>query len=329
MSGIATGTALLIGAGVSAAGGLGAAALESNAAGKAAKTQAGAAEQAAQLQGALGQESLGYENYQYQQDRANEQPFLQSGANSLSSLDYLLGLNSPNGTTGAGSASGGQTLSIPGVAGSTSLPGVQPLTGTANTNLGAFGSLMQGYQGGQFQAPTAAQAAQSPAEQFQLQQGEKALQGSAAANGSLLTGGTQTALNQYAQGVASTNYNNVYNQALQQYNTNYNTWANQQANQFNRLATLAGAGQTAAQTLGSQGLQSAGQVSSTLGQTGQEVGQQYNNAAAATASGYVGGANAWGQGIGSAAGSLGQIPLLLSLLQKQPGTNTGDPGVSF
>lgn len=328
MSGIATGTALLIGGGLAAGGSLGASALESNAAGNAADKQASAAEQAAQLQAELGQESLGYENYQYQQDRANEQPFLQSGANSLATLDYLLGLNSPNSgaggsATGAGSASNPQTLSIPGVSGSTSLPGVQALTGTANTNLGAFGSLMQNYPGGQFTAPTAAQAAQQPGYQFALNQGENAVQAGASANGSLLTGGTLNAEQQYGQGLANTNYNNVYNQALQQYNTNYNTWANNQANQFNRLATLAGAGQTTAAQLGSAGLQSAGQVANTLNSTGQQVGQQYNNAAAATASGYIGQANAWGQGINGAAGSLSQLALLSSLLNGG-GTNGPD-----
>jgi hypothetical protein len=323
MSGIATGTALLIGSGVAAAGGIGSAALESSAANKAASTQASAANRAATLQADLGQESLQDENYQYQQARADQLPYLQSGANSLSSLDYLLGLQSPNGapgsTTGAGSASNPQTLSIPGVQGGVTLPGVSGVTGTANTNLGAFGSLMQGYQGGQFTAPTAAQAQATPGYQFALNQREGALQAGAAANGSLLTGGTLNAEQQYGQGLANTNYNNVYNQALQQYNTNYNVWANQQANQFNRLATLAGAGQTSAQQLGSEGLQSAGQVANTLSNTGQQVGQQYNNAAAATASGYIGSANAWGQGIGGATGNLSQLALLSSLMKQGGG----------
>jgi hypothetical protein len=332
MSGIATGTALLIGGGLSAAGALGSSAMESNAAGNAASTQANAAEKAATLQADLGQEGLQNENYQYQQARADELPYLQSGANSLSTLDYLLGLNSPNGTSGAnaGSASGPQTLSIPGANGSVTLPGVSGVTGTANTNLGAFGSLMGAYPGGQFTAPTAAQAQQTPGYQFALNQGENAVQAGASANGSLLTGGTLNAEQQYGQGLANTNYNNVYNQALQSYNTNYNTWSNNQANQFNRLATLAGAGQTSAQQLGSQGLQSAGQVANTLQNTGQEVGQQYNNAAAATASGYVGQANAWGQGLSGATNNLSQLAMLSQLLNQNNsgGTNAG-PGNSF
>src|SRR5262249_46306478 len=72
-----------------------------------------------------------------------------------------------------------------------------------------------------FTAPTAAQAAATPGFQFQLQQGLNALQNSAAARGGLLSTGTAKNLNNYAQGVASTNYQNTFNNALQAYNTNY------------------------------------------------------------------------------------------------------------
>ncbi|MFC5861096.1 hypothetical protein ACFPT7_02195 [Acidicapsa dinghuensis] len=306
-------------AGVGALGSLGSAAMESSAADKAAETQANAAQQAEQLQGDLGQESLGYENYQYQQDRANEQPFLQSGANNLATLNYLLGQGSPNaipgGTgTGAGSASSGQTLSIPGINGSVSIPGVQGLTGTPNTNLGAFGSLLQQYPGGQFTAPTAAQAAQTPGYQFALNQGENAVQASAAANGSLLTGGTLNAEQQFGQGLANTNYNNVYNQALQSYNTNYNTWANNQANQFNRLAAMAGMGQTSAQKLGAAGMQSAGQVAQTLGNTGAAIGQDNMNAASATATGYLNSANTWGGAFNGIGNNVSQLGMLYAMM---------------
>ena len=313
MSGIGTG--LAIAGGIGATAGIGAAAIQSNAVGKAASTQANAATQAAQMQAQLGQESLQNENYQYQQGRANEMPWLQGGANSLSSLEYLMGLD--NSATGQGTQAGGQTLSIPGVQGGVTLPGVQGISASPNTNLGAFGSLMKGYGGGQFQAPTAEQARLTPGYQFGLQQGEGALQAGAAANGNLLTGGTQTALNQYGQNYADTNYNNVYNQALQTYNTNYNVWANDQANQFNRLSSLAGGGQTAAQNLSSAGQNEAGQVANTLSNTGQQVGQNMNNAAAATASGYIGSANAWGGALNNSGNSLMQMMMLNQMFGNQ------------
>jgi hypothetical protein len=55
-----------------------------------------------------------------------------------------------------------------------------------------------------FQAPTAAQAEATPGYQFQLQQGNQAIQNSAAASGNLLSGGTSAALDQYSQRLAST-----------------------------------------------------------------------------------------------------------------------------
>ena len=319
MSGIATGTALLIGGGVAAAGGIGAAALESNAAGNAASTQANAADYAANIQGQLGQESLANEVEQYQQAQANDEPWLQTGANSLATLSNLLGLSAAPGST----SSPGSTLSIPGVNGTVTLPGVTGLKGTASTSDGAFGSLMSAYPGGTFSAPTAAQAAQTPGYQFALDQGEKAVQAGASANGSLLTGGTLNAENQYGQNLANTNYNNVYNQALQTYNTNYNTWSNQQANEFNRLAALSGMGQTTAAQLGAAGLQSAGQVANTLTNTGAQIGQDYNNAAAATASGYIGSANAWGGALNGAGNSLSQMLMLQQLMGQQNNNNPG------
>ena len=323
--------ALAIGAGLSAAGALGSAAIGANAAGDAASTQANAANRAATLQADLGQESLQNENYQYQQDRADQLPYLQSGANANATLDYLLGLTSPNasgpsGGDGFGSAGAPETLSIPGANGSVTLPGVKGVTGTASTNLGQFGQLMEQYPGGPFTAPTAAQAAETPGYQFALDQGTRALDAGAAANGSLLTGGTGQALEQFGQGLANTNYNSVYNRALQTYDTNYNTWSNQQANQFNRLAALANAGQVSAQQLGNAGLTSAGQVANTLANTGQQVGQNINNAAAATASGYIGQANAWGGALGGIGNNFSQLALLQQLMGQSNGGAYGPVG---
>lgn len=315
MSGVMTGTA--IAAGIGAAGSLGAGALESSAAQSAAQTQAQAAEHAANVQGQLGQESLANTIQTQEQNRADQQPWLQSGANSTATLDYLMGLGQPS--SPSGTAQPGQTLSIPGISGTVQTPGVTPLNGTASTNLGTMGSLMQAYPGGKFAAPTAAQAEATPGYKFALNQGEGAVQAGAAANGSLLTGGTLNAEQQFGQGLADTNYNTTYNQALQGYNTNYNTWANDQANKFNRLAAVSGMGQTSAQTLGNQGLMASGQVASTLGQTGQQLGMDYQNAAAATASGTIGSANAWGQGISGAAGMPSQMMMMQQMMSRQQG----------
>lgn len=166
---------------------------------------------------------------------------------------------------------------------------------------------------GQFTAPTAAQAAQTPGYQFALQQGLGALQANAAARGTLLTGGTGQALEQYAQGLASNTYQQTYNNALTQYQTAYNQFQQNQANLYNRLAGLSGTGQVAANTLGQQAGQMAGLGTQTYLQGAAQQGQSLQNAAAATASGYVGAANA-GAGAFS---NLGNYLTLYGLMNSQ------------
>lgn len=166
----------------------------------------------------------------------------------------------------------------------------------------------------QFQAPTAAQAAATPGYQFQLQQGENALQNSAAAQGNLLSGGTGAALEQYGQGLASENYQQVYNNALTQYQQSYNQFENNQANEYNRLAGLAGTGQTAASQLGSLGQSAASNVGGIDIAGGAQQGQSLQNAGAATASGYAGLANSLGGGVASGANALSENALLSGLL---------------
>src|SRR5579863_7596324 len=119
-------------------------------------------------------------------------------------------------------------------------------TNTLSSLLGTPGQgLLQNWTG-QFTAPTAAQAEQTPGYQFQLQQGLGAAQNSAAGQGSLLSGRTLADLNNYAQGTASTNYQNTFNNALTQYQSAYNTFLNNQNNQYSRLMGLSGEGLQAA-----------------------------------------------------------------------------------
>lgn len=353
MSGIATGTALAIGGIASAGGGLASSLIGSNAAGNAASTQAQSANYAANLDYQQAQQALGFNEQVYNNNQKQEGPYLQAGEGGLANLSYLLGIplggngaavpGAPTGTgaPGApGSTSGANNALLNGVgdpspilrgnstqpqvntpsgapsaiAGTaTTTPNVPSLSSLVNPALGAEGSLLQPWTG-TFQSPTAAQAAAYPGEQFQQQQGEKAIQTSAAANGTLLSGGTEKALDQYSQGLASTDYQNVYNNMLNNYTLGYNQFENNQSNTYNRLASLAGLGQTSTAQLGSLNNQSAGQVSNTLLTSGQQIGQQVNNAGAARASGYVGQANALAGGIGGATSSLSNLGLLQSIL---------------
>jgi hypothetical protein len=219
------------------------------------------------------------------------------------------------------------TQGLPGNAGSPSVNPPPSLNTTPNTNLGGYGSLMAPFPGGQFSAPTLQQAEQTPGFQFQLQTGDQALQQSAAARGNLLTGGTAEALQNYGQGLAQTDYQNVYNNALNTYGTNYNAYNQQQTNQFNKLASLSGMGQQTASTLGNLGQNASNSVASNLLNTANSMGSAYQNAAAANASGIVGSANAWGGALGSASNNFSQLAMLQSLLGGGGGASSGIGGL--
>ena len=72
-----------------------------------------------------------------------------------------------------------------------------------------------------FQAPTLAQAQQTPGYQFTLGQGTQAINENAAATGNLMSGNTGTALENYGQGLAWTTYQQDYQNALNTYMANY------------------------------------------------------------------------------------------------------------
>lgn len=157
-----------------------------------------------------------------------------------------------------------------------------------------------------FQAPTANQAAATPGYQFLQQAGQNAIQNSAAAQGNLLSGSTLKGLDAYSQGLASTNYQNAYNNALNQYNTNYGAFQNNRTALQGGLQNLASGGQQAATTLGSLGSSQAGQIANTNLGSAQSLASLLGQKGAATASGYVGGANSWIQGLGGATNALSQ-----------------------
>lgn len=94
-------------------------------------------------------------------------------------------------------------------------PTATPFTGTAPTAQ-PFGT---------FTGPNPAAVASDPYYQFRLQQGNQAIQRSAAARGTLLNGGTLKSLANYSQGLASEEGQNAFNRALESYNANRATAA--------------------------------------------------------------------------------------------------------
>jgi len=145
---------------------------------------------------------------EYDQTRADQQPWRDAGYSALGRMSDLLGLSGHTGADG-------------------------------------YGSLNQRFTPGDLQ--------NDPGYQFELAQGTKTLQNSAAARGGLYSGATLKALTQYGNDYAGTKYNEAYNRFNQDQNTTYN-----------RLASQAGLGQVSTQQVDAAGQHMADQVGSNL-----------------------------------------------------------------
>lgn len=293
MSGAISATTLGIIGGITAAGGVASSVIGANAAGDAASTQANAANNAQQLQAKEAQDALDFQKQQYTTSQANEAPYLAAGGQGLNALQYGLGVG-----------------------------------GTANGSGVAQGSLTTPY-GQSFSAPTALTEQNDPGYQARLALGQTAMEKSAAARGSVLTGGTAQAENQAAQDYASNEYGNVYNRALSTFGTNYNAYNTNQTNQYNKLAALSGTGQATAANMAQQGQSAANAVSNIDLTTGQQQGQDIQNAGAATASGYVGQGNAINSGISGVTSGLSNLAMIQSLSKSGYGGGSGGGGGGY
>lgn len=157
-----------------------------------------------------------------------------------------------------------------------------------------------------------------PGYKFRLEQGQKGVEATAAARGSVLSSRAQKEVARFSQGLASTEFGNAFNRAFGTYQDSRN--ARTQA-----LQGLMGAGQTAtSQSNAARGAAGAG-ISNNLmtsaeyqGNTDMNASQYAGNAflnatgqagdfrtgaAASRAAGAVGSANAWNQGISGAVNS--------------------------
>lgn len=161
----------------------------------------------------------------------NEQPYMTSGNNAETTLNQLLG-------TSAATGKGGTA------------------TGT---------NLQGGYLTSTFN-PTMASLENTPGYQFALSQGDQAVQNSAASTTGAVSGAALKGLSSFNQGLASTQYQNSFN--------NFQT---QQNNIFNRLSSIASLGQNAAGNVGNNGAQ-----------LGTGVAQAQAAAGAASAAGITG-----------------------------------------
>ena len=128
----------------------------------------------------------------------------------------------------------------------------------------------------------------NPAYQFQLKQGQQALDRSSAARGMGYSGAQMKAAQEYGQGLASQQYDKEYNRASGEF-----------GDYFNRLAGLSQGGQQAAGSMAQAGGQYASNAGNTFGNLSNAqtniLGQQAN----ARASGYAANANALSGGLNS------------------------------
>lgn len=165
-------------------------------------------------------------------------------------------------------AGAGATSQLSYLLGTGGTPGNAP---NGNTTAGGFGSL---------NAPFTADMMKqySPAYQFQMQQGRQGVLNQDAGQTGALSGAALKDLTSFNQGYANTAFQNAFGQ--------YQT---QQTNTFNRLAGIAGMGESAAAN-----------AATGASSFGASIGNAAQNVGTAQAGGVVGGANAIAGGINAA-----------------------------
>lgn len=280
---------------------------------KAAGKQASAAGQAAATSAAAADRATELQKQMYDQTRADQTPWRNTGANALAQLSYGMGLGDNRQGYGVSNASaldtpglnvaktaadyrnellpqfstagpdvwmtrggidGVENYMAPGTATineaglqaaingrlaaqntAEGSPGALGTQGAAFAGQGDSGDLMRSFGMRDYQA--------DPGYAFRLQEGLKALDRRAAARGGLLSGNALKGITRYGQDMAS-----------QEYQGAYNRFTNNQSNQYNRLANVAGLGQTA-----NNALQGAGQnYANQAGNYGVTAGANMGNA---------------------------------------------------
>ena len=254
-----------------------------NRAKKASNAQIEAGDRASALEQQSADKQLALQREIWEKQQADYKPYLEQGTWGINRLGDLMRNQTP--AYGAGS---GFNATIPmGMGGVAIIGDGGTRKPTPNANGGQLNNpfdtylASKGLAGGRFDTS-------NPAYQFQLKQGQQALDRSSAARGMGYSGAQMKAAQDYGQGMASQQYDKEYNRATSEFGDYYN-----------RLAGLSQGGQQAAGSMsqaGGQYAQNAGNTFANLSnaQTG-ILGQQAN----ARASGYAGQSNAVNSGLNS------------------------------
>jgi hypothetical protein len=224
---------------------------------KAAKAQEEAAHEASQTARDISDKQLDLYKQIYDEQKAQQAPYLQQGQTAIGKLGSLMGGTDPFESY----------LQKTGLQGG--LDAYLKQKGVSN-----YGFL------------------NSPQYQFLQKQGQQALDRSAAARGMGYSGAQMKAAQQFGQGLASQQYDNEYNRVAKEYFNKYDQAANQFGNYYNSLAALAQGGQQAATTASQLGGQYGQNVGGTLGTLSSQLQNNIGQLGNARASGYIGQANA-------------------------------------
>ena len=273
-----------------------------SAARSAARTQAGAARDASQMARQTALDQIGAQAYA-------TAPGRNIGTTALYQLASMMGIDPrtafPGGDgpeapqvaaqpTGGGGFRGWQQRAVgkapaqPAGLDMAQLIGELPKPGAPGAEFGMFNK-----------TPTLSDLQMDPSYGFRLSQGLEARENSAAARGMQLSGSTLKDLERFSQDYASQEYGNAYGRFM-----------GERGDQYNRLASLAGIGQTASQNTGAT-------AANALGNMGNQIGQNIMGAGNAMAAGQVGAANA----MGSSLNNIGNYAMFQNLYNQGPGTS--------
>lgn len=292
----------MIGGTAAVAGGL----IAANGAKKAGAAQAAASNEASQLQMQSARESNALQKEMFDKQIALNAPFRDAGLAGQNRLMTLLGIGGkePEKPTSAGNVFFG---GFGGMGGFTADPGLFAGVGEGahgDRSSADFGKYAKDFSMGDFQ--------EDPGYQFRMQQGQQALERSAAARGGLLSGRAGKDMTSYAQSAASQEYGNAFNR----YQTN-------RSNQLNPLQSLAGMSQTASGAMSGAAGAYGANVGNNLTSTANTVGNNMMGAGNARASGYVGQANAVNSAIGGGASAFQNYNMMNKMFPSAPGITDG------
>jgi hypothetical protein len=221
--------------------------------------QSGAAGDAARISADAARYQTDVQRQIYDQIRADQEPWRETGAGALGQLREL---------TGIGETPTERRQRVFGPAGPPPAPGAAP--GSAE--------LLRPFALSDFEA--------DPGYEFRRAEGMRAIERSAAARGGALSGGALRETERFGQGLASQEYQNAFDR--------YNTG---QTNTFNRLASLAGVGQTSNAATGQAGSNFANAATGISQADATNQGNAILAAGNARASGYAGAGDAVGNSL--------------------------------